>query len=67
LASKEHAKVRDKMGEFIDKAKGKVKQDAGALSGDKELEREGKVDETKGKIKGTAEDVKHGVKDALKR
>jgi uncharacterized protein YjbJ (UPF0337 family) len=55
------------MGEIIDKAKGKIKQVAGALTGDKKLEREGKVDETKGKVKGTVEDVKHAVKDAVKK
>ena len=55
------------MGEIIDKAKGKIKQVAGALAGDKKLEREGKVDEAKGKVKGAVEDVKHAVKDAVKK
>lgn len=55
------------MGELIDKAKGKIKQGAGAASGDKRLEREGKVDEAKGKVKGAAEDIKHAVKDAVKK
>jgi uncharacterized protein YjbJ (UPF0337 family) len=54
------------MGEIIDKVKGKIKQAAGSLSGDKKLEREGKVDQAKGKVKGAAEDVKHAVKDAAK-
>jgi uncharacterized protein YjbJ (UPF0337 family) len=55
------------MGEIIDKVKGKIKQAAGSLSGDKKLEREGKMDEAKGKVKGAVEDVKHTVKDAVKK
>jgi uncharacterized protein YjbJ (UPF0337 family) len=49
------------MGEIIDKVKGKFKQVAGALTGDKKLELEGKVDIAKGKVKGAVEDVKHAV------
>jgi uncharacterized protein YjbJ (UPF0337 family) len=52
------------MGELIDKVKGKVKQAAGGLAGDKKLVREGRVDEAKGKVKGVVEDVKHAVKDS---
>jgi uncharacterized protein YjbJ (UPF0337 family) len=55
------------MGEIIDKVKGKIKQAAGAVTGDKNLEREGKVDEAKGKVKGAVEEVKHAVKDDVKR
>jgi uncharacterized protein YjbJ (UPF0337 family) len=55
------------MGEIIDKVKGKVKQVAGNLAGDKKLQDEGKVDEAKGALKGAVEDVKHAVKDALKK
>ena len=51
------------MGEITDKAKGKIKQAAGALTGNKELEREGKVDEAKGKVKGAVKDVKHAAED----
>jgi uncharacterized protein YjbJ (UPF0337 family) len=58
---------REPMGEIIDKVKGKVKQAAGKMARDKDLEREGKVDETKGDVKGVAEDVKHAVKDAVKK
>ena len=49
------------MGELIDKTKGKIKQAAGALTGDRKLEAEGKVDEVKGKAKGAVEEVKHAV------
>jgi uncharacterized protein YjbJ (UPF0337 family) len=55
------------MGEIIDTVKGKIKQAAGALAGDKKLEREGKVDQAKGQAKGAVEDVKHAVKVAAKK
>ena len=55
------------MGEITDKVKGKIKRAAGVLTGDKKLEREGKVDEAKGKVKGAVEDVKHAVKKAVKK
>ena len=54
------------MGELIDKAKGKIKKTAGALTGDKKLEREGKADEAKGKAKGAFEDVKRAVKKGVR-
>lgn len=41
----------------IDKAKGRVKQAAGALSGDKHLRNEGRVEETKGSAKKTVDKV----------
>jgi uncharacterized protein YjbJ (UPF0337 family) len=52
------------MGEIIDKVKGRIKQAAGALAGDKRLKHEGKVDETKGEMKGAVEDLKQAVKDS---
>jgi uncharacterized protein YjbJ (UPF0337 family) len=55
------------MGELIDKAKGKIKETAGNLAGDKRLANEGKVDTAKGKVKGAVEDIKHAVKDAAKK
>jgi uncharacterized protein YjbJ (UPF0337 family) len=55
------------MGEINDKVKGKLKQAAGALSGDKKLEREGRLDEAKGNLKGAAENVKQAVKQAVKK
>jgi len=54
------------MSELIDKAKGKIKQAAGVLAGDKKLEREGKVDEAEGEVKAVAT-VKHAVKDAARK
>jgi uncharacterized protein YjbJ (UPF0337 family) len=54
------------MGELTDKAKGKAKQMGGIATGDRELEAEGKVDESKGKVKGAFEDVKQGIKEAVR-
>ena len=54
------------MGELIDKVKGKLKQAAGKVSGDKKLERGGKIDETKGKVKGVAEEMKQSAKNAMR-
>lgn len=55
-----------------DEAKGRVKEAAGVLLGDKKLQREGKADQTAGKIKSAvkkakdkADDVIDEVKDAL--
>jgi uncharacterized protein YjbJ (UPF0337 family) len=55
------------MGEIIDKVKGKIKQAAGAATGDKKLENAGKLDEAKGNAKGAVEEVKHAVKEAIKK
>ena len=52
------------MGEFTDKAKGRIKQAVGDLTGNERLKREGEKDELKGQLKGTVEDVKVAVKDA---
>jgi uncharacterized protein YjbJ (UPF0337 family) len=41
----------------IDKAKGRVKQAAGALSGDRHLKNEGRVEEAKGSAKKTVDKV----------
>lgn len=48
-----------------DQIKGKVKQAAGNLTGDKDLKREGKVDEASGTIKNKVADVADAVKDRL--
>ena len=47
-----------------DKAKGRIKEAAGALTGDKALKREGKLDQIVGSVKdaiGTAVDTVHEV------
>ena len=55
-----------------DEAKGRVKEALGVLTGDKELQREGKADQTAGKVKNAvkkvkakADDMIDDVKDAL--
>ncbi len=48
-----------------DELKGRVKEAAGALTGDKKLKQEGKVDQAVGKIKQTAEKAVDKIKDAL--
>ena len=50
-----------------DQMKGRTKQAAGALLGDKRLEREGKVDRVGGSIKQAAEEVVDKVKSTIKR
>ena len=50
-----------------DDAKGRVKEAAGNLTGDKDLKREGKVDQAGGKAKDGIEKLTDRVKDALKR
>jgi len=54
------------VGELINKAKGKVKQAVGGLTGDRELKQEGESQEFKGKVEGAVEDVKHAVKGIVK-
>ncbi|RKH34473.1 CsbD family protein [Corallococcus sicarius] len=53
------------MGEWTDKAKGKVKETVGVATGDRSLEAEGKADTLKGNIKGKVEDAKRVIKDAV--
>jgi uncharacterized protein YjbJ (UPF0337 family) len=48
-----------------DELKGRVKEAAGALTGDKKLKREGKADQVVGKIKQKVEKVIDKVKDAI--
>lgn len=55
------------VGKIIDKAKGKIKQAAGKLSGNRKLERQGKLDEAKGEVKGAAARVTKAVKKTTKR
>jgi len=50
-----------------DDAKGRLKEAAGDVTGDKDLQREGKVDQAGGKAKEGVEKVTDKVKDALKR
>jgi uncharacterized protein YjbJ (UPF0337 family) len=48
-----------------DDAKGRLKEGAGALTGDDDLKREGKVDQAAGAVKNLVDDVVDKVKDAV--
>lgn len=53
-----------------DKAKGSVKQGAGKLTGDKDMEREGQADKAKGdvhKAAGNIKDAARNAADSLKK
>lgn len=49
----------------FDEAKGRVKEAAGDLTDDEQLQREGKVDQAKGNIKQGIDDASDKAKDAL--
>ena len=50
-----------------DELKGRLKEAAGDLTGDKGLKREGKVDRAEGRVKGAADKVADKVKDAVNK
>lgn len=52
------------MGEFSKKAKGRIEQAVGSLTGNKRLQKEGQADERAGQVEGAVTDVKHAVKSA---
>ena len=49
-----------------DKAKGAIKDTAGRVTGDKELQSEGKLDKAKGEMHNIAGDVKDAVRNQTK-
>jgi uncharacterized protein YjbJ (UPF0337 family) len=49
-----------------DETKGRIKQAAGDLTDDKELKREGEIDEASGKAKEKADELVDKVADSLK-
>jgi uncharacterized protein YjbJ (UPF0337 family) len=54
------------MGESkADDVKGRVKEAAGVITGDEDLEREGKADQAGAKVKETAEKVEKGIDDVV--
>ncbi|MEY2566058.1 MAG: hypothetical protein QOE35_587 [Actinomycetota bacterium] len=53
------------MGEKIDDIKGRAKEAAGDLTGDKDLQREGKVDQITSDVKEKVGDVADKVKDIV--
>jgi uncharacterized protein YjbJ (UPF0337 family) len=50
-----------------DEAEGRIKEAAGDPTGDKDLQREGKVDQAAGKAKDKVDDASDAVKDKLKQ
>lgn len=50
-----------------DDAKGRAKEAAGSLTGDKDLENEGKVDRATGSIKDAADKTADKVKDVFRK
>ena len=53
------------MGEMTDKAKGHAKEAVGDLTDDERLEREGKMDQLSGDVKGAADDAKDKVEEGV--
>jgi uncharacterized protein YjbJ (UPF0337 family) len=54
-------------GENMDKLKGHTKEAAGDLTGNEDLEREGKIDKSAGKIKDAVGDAAEKVKGVFNR
>ena len=50
-----------------DNAKGNLKEAAGDLTGDKDLQREGKVDQASGTVKDKVGDVADAAKDTVRK
>jgi uncharacterized protein YjbJ (UPF0337 family) len=50
-----------------DEIEGRIKEAAGDLTGDKDLQREGKVDQASGKAKDAIDSASDKAKDALDR
>jgi len=61
----QHEESND-MGEIANKAKGRIKRAAGALTGNEELEIEGAADEVRGEAEGVVDDVKRAAKGAVR-
>jgi uncharacterized protein YjbJ (UPF0337 family) len=53
------------MGDNVDEAKGRVKEAAGDLTGDKDLKREGKIDQATSDVKEKVGDAADKAKDAV--
>jgi uncharacterized protein YjbJ (UPF0337 family) len=48
-----------------DEMKGRIKEAAGDLTGDKDLQREGEIDQATGKVKDAIDDAADMVKDVI--
>jgi len=54
---------KDRIKGAAEQAKGKVKEQAGKLTGDKKLETEGKIDKAAGKAQNTVGGLKDSLRD----
>ena len=61
----ETTKETIEMGEHIDEAKGRTKEAAGDLTDDKDLKREGKIDQATSDVKEKVGDAADKVKDTV--
>jgi uncharacterized protein YjbJ (UPF0337 family) len=62
--------TKDKASNRAQDAKGRVKEAAGSITGNRDLKNKGKTDQAKASLKNTGEDLKdagHKVKDAVTR
>ena len=55
--------LKDKAENKVDELKGQGKESAGKATGDRDLEAEGKADQTESKVKQAGEHVKDAAKD----
>ena len=55
------------MGEHLDEAKGRIKEAAGDLTDDEQLQREGKVDQATATVKEKVGEVADKVKDFVRK
>ena len=55
--------MKDKAENKVDELKGQGKESAGRVTGDRDLEAEGKADQSEGKVKQAGEHVKDAAKD----
>jgi uncharacterized protein YjbJ (UPF0337 family) len=51
----------------VDRAKGRVKEAVGALTGDRKLKRQGKIDQAAGDVKDATEEVVDRIKNSLNK
>lgn len=59
--------MQDKTEGKFDQAKGKIKEEAGQITGDRSTEWSGKADQVKGKVKEGIGDVKNDVAEERER
>ncbi|HWH83413.1 MAG TPA: CsbD family protein [Burkholderiaceae bacterium] len=58
---------KDQVKGRVEQAKGSIKETAGKVVGNRDLEAEGQLDKAEGKTQATYGDLKEDVKDAVKK